>query len=666
MDERLKRLFWQGTALLLAAHFAGWTAALPLVLWLNALQVLHFVALRRSLRAFDVQVRLAYLLLLFAGTAEALWPIHVLQFVGVNALLVADYCPLARLLVLLPWNRRVPLSGALLRWLAFSPPAPGAIVARLPEAAPAVALRPGPWPPWAPAAPWHRPASVAVLLTGLAAAGCTGLPQDVERTASWAVHSSGDTPVSRLVDASTPDDQRHLSGFRLLADGADALATRLALVRAARHSLDLQYFMFEADATGELLLRELRTAAERGVRVRLLVDDLHAGGHETELAALDRHARAEVRLFNPLPARGASMVRRVLWSLHDFDRINRRMHNKLFVADGRLALAGGRNIGNDYFMRGTLANFIDLDILSTGPVVVDLADLFDRFWNHALSYPIRSLVPAAAADVAAAAGGAAQASAMPASRDPLDADTAAQIASGRLELQFATVRLLADEPDKAVRADAADQPGETMAQALALMRAAQTDVMIASPYFIPGPLGLELLREASDRGIDIAVMTNSLGATDEPLAYRGYRRYRMSMLKMGVKLAELSPVHTSAPQEHGVLRSSMGRLHAKFAVVDQRWLLVGSLNMDRRSSRINTELALAIDSPALAAEAAALLHQLWTRNNYQLRLTPAEDRIEWIAHEGKQMVVHQAEPHVDWVGQWRLGLLSALVPEELL
>ncbi|MBS1178466.1 MAG: hypothetical protein H6R06_2878, partial [Proteobacteria bacterium] len=127
MDERLKRLFWQGTALLLAAHFAGWTAALPLVLWLNALQVLHFVALRRSVRAFDVQVRLAYLLLLFAGTAEALWPIHVLQFVGVNALLVADYCPLARLLVLLPWNRRVPLSGALLRWLAFSPPAPGAI-----------------------------------------------------------------------------------------------------------------------------------------------------------------------------------------------------------------------------------------------------------------------------------------------------------------------------------------------------------------------------------------------------------------------------------------------------------------------------------------------------------------------------------------------------------
>jgi putative cardiolipin synthase len=255
---------------------------------------------------------------------------------------------------------------------------------------------------------------------------------------------------------------------------------------------------------------------------------------------------------------------------------------------------------------------------------------------------------------------------MPASWAPLGADTAAQITSGRLELQFATVRLLADEPDKAVRADAADQPGETMAQALALMRAAQTDVMIASPYFIPGPLGLELLREASDRGIDIAVMTNSLGATDEPLAYRGYRRYRMSMLKMGVKLSELSPVHTSAPQEHGVLRSSLGRLHAKFAVVDQRWLLVGSLNMDRRSSRINTELALAIDSPALAGEAAALLQRLWARNNYQLRLTAAEDRIEWISHEGEQVVVHQAEPHVDWIGQWRLGLLSALVPEELL
>ena len=174
------------------------------------------------------------------------------------------------------------------------------------------------------------------------------------------------------------------------------------------------------------------------------------------------------------------------------------------------------------------------------------------------------------------------------------------------------------------------------------------------------------MHEAAARGIDIAVMTNSLGATDEPLAYRGYRRYRMAMLKMGVRLAELSPVHGERPQANGVARSSLGRLHAKLAIVDQRWLLVGSLNMDRRSSRLNTELALAIDSPALAGEAAALLQRLWASSNYELRLSPAEDRIEWLALEDGQPVVHEAEPHVNAFDQWRLRLMSLLVPEDLL
>jgi putative cardiolipin synthase len=257
--------------------------------------------------------------------------------------------------------------------------------------------------------------------------------------------------------------------------------------------------------------------------------------------------------------------------------------------------------------------------------------------------------------------------AAPAPADAADIDgSAAQIRRGRLELHFASARVFADAPSKASRADARLQPGEAMAQSLALMSAARSDVTIASPYFVPGAGGLELMREAAARGIDIAVMTNSLGATDEPLAYRGYRRYRLPMLKMGVRLAELSPVHGEQSRASGVARSSLGRLHAKLAIVDQRWLLVGSLNMDRRSSRLNTELALAIDSPALAGEAAALLQRLWANNNYQLRLAPAEDRIQWVAQEGGQPVVHEVEPHADWVGQWRLRLMSLLVSEELL
>jgi putative cardiolipin synthase len=506
---------------------------------------------------------------------------------------------------------------------------------------------------------WRGPA--AIVLAALLAVGCSTLPQRVERPASWSVPDVDGTPLTSLVDASTPPQERHQSGFRLLADGGDALATRLALIRSARVSLDLQYFLIEADASGDLLLHELQAAAQRGVRVRLLLDDLYAGVHDARLAALDRHALVQVRLFNPLPVRGISPAWRVLGSLHEFDRINRRMHNKLFIADGRIALAGGRNIGDDYFMRGQVANFIDLDILATGAVVDELARLFDRFWNDELAYPIGSLVREGGV---VAQGGATQRAA----EEPLaGADsTAAQIARGWLELRFAPALVFADSPAKVSSAAAPSQPGEAMAQSLALMRGARSDVTIASPYFVPGPTGLALLHEASARGIDIAVMTNSLGATDAPLAYRGYRRYRMAMLKMGVKLAELSPAPAQPQPEHGLLSSAVGRLHAKFAVVDRRWLLVGSLNMDRRSSRLNTELALAIDSPALAGEAADLLQRLWARSNYQLRLSPAEDRIEWVARDGEQLVVHELEPNVDWLGQWRLRLLSLMVSEDLL
>jgi putative cardiolipin synthase len=500
-----------------------------------------------------------------------------------------------------------------------------------------------------------------MLLGSLVGVGCAGLPQRVERQPSWSLPVAEDTPLARLVQASMLPQQAQLSGFRLLADGADALATRLALIGAARRSLDLQYFLISDDASGAQLLGALYAAAERGVRVRLLLDDLHAGVHEARLAALDRHALAEVRLFNPLPVRGASLAQRLVGSLHEFERINRRMHNKLFIADGRIALVGGRNIGDDYFMRGTVANFIDLDVLATGPVVDELAALFDRFWNDDSAYPAASLLPARrAAAVAVVAAAPA-----PVAAEDIDS-SAAQIRHGRLQLQYASARVFADAPSKASRADARLQPGEAMAQSLALMSAARSDVTIASPYFVPGAGGLALMHAAAARGIDIAVMTNSLGATDEPLAYRGYRRYRMAMLKMGVRLAELNPVHGERPQAYGVARSSLGRLHAKLAIVDQRWLLVGSLNMDRRSSRLNTELALAIDSPALASEAAALLRQLWASSHYELRLSPAEDRIEWLAQEDGQLVVHEAEPHVNPFGQWGLRLISLLVPEDLL
>jgi putative cardiolipin synthase len=227
------------------------------------------------------------------------------------------------------------------------------------------------------------------------------------------------------------------------------------------------------------------------------------------------------------------------------------------------------------------------------------------------------------------------------------------------------VRVFADAPAKAAQTAPADGPGEAMAQALQLMQAANSEVSIASPYFVPGPVGLALMREATGRGIRLAVMTNSLGATDEPVVHLGYTRYRLDMLKLGVKLAELSPLSGLPEAGPGRSAASTGRLHAKLAVIDRRWLLVGSMNMDRRSSRLNTEMALAIDDPVLAAEAQALLRH-WQGSRYQLRLAAVQGAIEWVAQSNDGPVVHGTEPHADGLWQLPLRLLSALVPEELL
>jgi putative cardiolipin synthase len=198
------------------------------------------------------------------------------------------------------------------------------------------------------------------------------------------------------------------------------------------------------------------------------------------------------------------------------------------------------------------------------------------------------------------------------------------------------------------------------------MRSAQSEVLIVSPYFVPGENGLRLMRAAIEQGIQISVMTNSLAATDEPLAHGGYSRYRLPMLKLGVSLSELSPLPSRKFDMIGDLRSSLGRLHAKVAVVDRRWLLVGSMNMDARSSRSNTELSLVVDDIALATAALALMQQRWSDSHYRLRIGAHDDRIEWIEPDETEPVVHRADPHVSWLSRLRLGVLSMFVAEDLL
>ena len=219
---------------------------------------------------------------------------------------------------------------------------------------------------------------VVLLTIAVTLGGCAVLPGQVERPVSYSRSDVADTPLAQIAAASTPEDQQALSGFRLLPDGAQAFDARIALIRRAEKTLDVQYYVIASDATGREFLRELQGAAGRGVRVRILVDDLYATGQDELFAGLAAHDNVEVRMFNPLPVRGGSFAQRIFFSLHQFSRINHRMHNKLFIADGSFAVTGGRNIADEYFDRSGEANFIDMDLLSTGPVVQQLAEHLQR------------------------------------------------------------------------------------------------------------------------------------------------------------------------------------------------------------------------------------------------------------------------------------------------
>lgn len=514
----------------------------------------------------------------------------------------------------------------------------------------------------------RRAGMAAVLMAGITLAGCASLPPPIAREVSQAITEVGETRLARVAAASTPEAaaREGHSGFRLLPDGDHAWDARLALIEQAERSLDVQYYSIAGDASGQAFIRALRQAAQRGVRVRLLVDDLFVQDAAPLLAELARHA--EVRLFNPLPVREGPFGLRLALSAHEFSRINRRMHNKLLVADNRIAISGGRNIADEYFLGKADAHFVDLDVLSMGPVVEQMSKLFDRFWNSAAVRGWAELErPAPALALDAEPQAATPARELPAPAVVLGADSLGQaplreaLAAGRLPLHWAASRLLADAPERADGTDAAHEGA--MLQAIGWMTQASDEVLIVSPYFIPGAEGLKRIEQARGSGIQVRLLTNSASATDEPLAYWRWAGYRERVAELGVEVHELSPQLAAKRRGHsGASISSAARLHSKWAVVDRQQVLIGSMNMDNRSARLNTELGLIIDSPQLAQE---LMHGSpgdVLADAWRVRRTPGG--LEWVAPATASSPT--AEPGLSFTRRLMLMLMSALVPEELL
>ncbi len=434
------------------------------------------------------------------------------------------------------------------------------------------------------------------------------------------------------------------SGLVALHDGRDSFAARVLLADAAVRTLDVQYYIWRNDLSGIMLFEALRRAADRGVRVRLLLDDNNTAGLDGMLAALDSHRRIEIRLFNPFRQRRW----RWLGLLTDFSRLNRRMHNKSFTADAQATIVGGRNIGDEYFDAGKQALFVDLDVLGVGPVADAVEQDFERYWRSASAIPAASVLPAASEDAlanfAVAANARVQGQKAMAYLDSIRRSAlVSDLVAGRQVLTWAPTRLLSDDPSKGL---AREKNPDLLALRLArTLGGVESELCVTSPYFVPTARGSAFFCGRAREGLRIFVLTNALEATDVLAVHAGYAKRRHKLLRAGVKLYELrrsSPARRRWWRGQGFHGSSASSLHAKTFSVDRRRLFIGSFNFDQRSVRLNTEMGFVIDSAPMASASADEFERSVPEVAYEVRLRG--HRLEWVERNEGVETLHRREP----------------------
>jgi len=547
---------------------------------------------------------------------------------------------------------------------------------------------------------------LVLMLLSFWVSGCASLPVDVQRPVSTALADPAQTRLGQLVQARAAKAGTHNdTGFALVGNAELAFTSRMALIKEAQKTLDIQYYAIFADDTTERMFGALREAAGRGVRIRILLDDFNTSGKNAQVLKLAFEKNFELRLFNPLPGDRGSMAMRILTNLKDVSRIQRRMHNKIFVADNAIAITGGRNLGETYFGQSEGTNFVDIDVLAAGRMARDLSRSFDQYWNNPLAYPVPSLLSAeeiealkpapaegakregggspVAAVLAAAGEGALPAGAQRALDRAASAPTLAPLPDstdlGQLKWTWAPSTLLVDKPSKiAADADDVEEAQETTVDGLLqLMTQAKKDLLIVSPYFVPGERMMAQFAELRRRGVRMRVLTNSLASNDAPAAHVGYARYREALLGMGVELYEMRA------EQEGTIRSvrwgsgsgggvgsngstsgSRASLHAKVVVVDGRLLVVGSMNLDLRSQLQNSEVAILIRSRALSQEATRMIEPALARGAYHVEA--ADGKLLWRAPQGSGLKDTGSEPDASLALKLLLKLIGPLAPEEML
>jgi putative cardiolipin synthase len=518
------------------------------------------------------------------------------------------------------------------------------------------------------------------LVTAAVVASCAGRPTgaDFPKKASISIAHPEDTALGRQFAA---EAQKHgdASGFRIISVGVDGFRARMEMIGAAQQTLDLQYYIFRGDETGRLLTEQLRHAADRGVRIRVLVDDGDTQQGDQQLYQLAAYPSVEIRIFNPYPYRGHTHLLRNLTFLLYARRLDYRMHNKLMVVDGSAALVGGRNIGNEYFQVDPQSQFADEDVFVAGPMVGQLSHAFDQFWNSDLAIP-------AAAFGSEGRSGAGTEARSEQERDSYGAKAPAAaaidyasllaaggpytgITAGRIPLVWAHAQLVYDSPDKKKVLNGY-APGRLIATpVLESARAVQSELLMVTPFFIPTSDELQLLQTLRDQQAHVRILTNSLESNPEIVAQSGYEHYRVPLLQNGAQLYEVRPLLGNvrgSGQTRRISRYGHYALHGKLYVFDRQKVFIGSMNFDQRSQRINTEIGLIIGSSELAQQTVTRFEEMVKPENcYRVELSPASGAADaphlvWRTQQAGQEVVYTREPARSGWQRFKARLLSWL------
>jgi putative cardiolipin synthase len=455
------------------------------------------------------------------------------------------------------------------------------------------------------------------------------------------------------------------SGVHALAKGNDALAARLALAGKTRRTLDLQYYIWHNDQTGLLLVGEILRAADRGVRVRMLLDDIGTAASDDALLTLDSHPNIEVRLFNPVASRSA----RMLGALLNYRTANRRMHNKAFIADNQVSIVGGRNIGDEYFGAHEKTNFADLDVVTIGPVVEDVSRQFDAYWNSSSSIGIATVARGRQSPEQMATRRQAfekkhtATGSSPALEAMRRSPVSSQIKDGSISFLPGRASVLYDDPAKITSAPD-DRTTHLGPKLRSIANETQRTLFIVSPYFIPGREGVDWLASLRQRGVRVIVLTNSLAATDVAMVHSAYKGYRKALLRSGIELYELKPQPGGKTGSGTLFGSSGASLHAKTFTFDERTIFIGSMNLDPRSIHLNTEVGILIECPSLASGLTEKVLQDIDVNAYHLQLSGR--KLAWVTTEGGRSVRFTTEPETSAWQRFKTTLLSCLPIESQL